>query len=149
MPEPIIKPATKEDMILYRFDPDSPTPKLRGMAYYERSFLTSDGVEMPGTSRDGDAQPVSIAKGVRGIALEPLLGKIAAGLQELVDDQAAALAVQAATIAALRADLEACAITPAELEAKNANIQALLARLAETEAGTNAPASAAEAGTDT
>lgn len=117
MTTPVIKQEFKEDAILYRFDPDSPTPKVRGMAYYERSFFTQDGAEMPGTSKDGDAQPVSIAAGVPGIDLEVILGKLAAGLQALADEQAA-------TIAALTADNQA----------KDANNAALVERVAELEA---------------
>jgi hypothetical protein len=117
---PVIKQEFKEDAILYRFDPDSPTPKVRGMAYYERSFFTADGVEMSGTSKDGDAQPVSIAKGVPGLDLDAILGKLAAGLQALCDEQSATIAAQ-----------------HADLKAKDDNAQLLLGRIAELEARCN------------
>lgn len=111
---PITK-VTKPDALLFRFDPNSPTPVIRGAAYYERTTYVEDGVEIPGSSVEGNAQAVSIAAGVPGLDLTVVLGHLSAGLSATVDELTAAVAGRDAKLAAATADAEAKDATAQDL----------------------------------
>lgn len=103
------------DSLLFRFDPESATPVIRGAAYYDRTIITENGEVI--SSVENPAQPVSIAKGVKGLDLAAILGTLAAGQQAKLDEQDAAIAEHEAVLAA-----------------KDANIQVLLEQVAQLEA---------------
>lgn len=117
-----ITKTIKPDALLFRFDPDAAEPIVRGAAYYDRTVVTENGEVL--SSVENPAQAVSIAAGVPGLELAAILGTLAAGQQATLDEQTAAIAGHTA-----------------ELAAKDANIQALLA---EIDALRNPPGSAAE-----
>lgn len=132
--------------LLRRYNKDG---TLRGAHFKALICLEEDGVTID--EKEGDAQPVAAGITALGLDLAALLGQETAALQLTVEQQAETIAAHEATIKEQAAQLAERAPVQEELDAAHANIQALMARLAEvetamaaTDSATDEPASAAD-----
>lgn len=116
-----LKKITQPCEILFRFDHERPGV-LKGAHYCDRTVVLDDGVVI--SSVQNPAVAVNVGAGTPGLVLADILGTLVLGQQAQLDEQAAAI----------EAHNNVVREKDAELDAKDATAQALLAQVADLEA---------------